>query len=366
MIEKEEGLKRTKSLQEFFKLILRVVNVIIVIVTIIAYCGKNQDPSKFNVLYFLSLILPALFFINIFSIILKMILRRKISFFLLVQFIVIIVLGKDLIGINLKKEEQDNGLKIISYNVRGFNFFTKNINSIYSIKNEIDKLNPDFICMQEYLYFTDTAKINFYNLIRDEYPYYFISKTKSYNAYNGLAIFSKYEIINEDELYYKDKPFAQFLDIVVNNDTLGLINTHLHSTYFNQISQNYINSDLLFNSNSKKIIETSFGELIENVKVRTSQIENIKNKIQKKKDSYILCGDFNESNFTYNYTLLKGDLCDSFQESGFGYSSTYKGLMNIFCTDYILYTNKIESVQYNSPNLNFSDHNPVIMSFIIK
>ena len=82
MIEKEEGLKRTKSLQEFFKLILRVVNVIIVIVTIIAYCGKNQDPSIFIVLYFLSLIIPALFFIIIFIIILILILSRTISFFL--------------------------------------------------------------------------------------------------------------------------------------------------------------------------------------------------------------------------------------------------------------------------------------------
>ncbi|UYU38092.1 endonuclease, partial [Bacteroides sp. DH3716P] len=65
---------------------------------------------------------------------------------------------------------------------------------------------------------------------------------------------------------------------------------------------------------------------------------------------------------SYVYHTIKGDkLQDGFQRSGHGYMYTFKYFKHLLRIDYILHSPELNSTDYFSPDLNYSDHNPVVM-----
>ena len=64
----------------------------------------------------------------------------------------------------------------------------------------------------------------------------------------------------------------------------------------------------------------------------------------------------------YVYHTVKGDkLQDGFQTSGHGYMYTFKFFKHLLRIDYILHSPELNSTDYFSPDLTYSDHNPVVM-----
>ena len=70
----------------------------------------------------------------------------------------------------------------------------------------------------------------------------------------------------------------------------------------------------------------------------------------------ILCGDFNDTPFSYTYHRIKGDLTDCFIESGSGLGKTYFGQFPSFRIDYILHSKGLTSRSYTTHSEDFSDH----------
>ena len=97
-----------------------------------------------------------------------------------------------------------------------------------------------------------------------------------------------------------------------------------------------------------------------NNELRKMQINVICDSIAKIDTPIILCGDFNDIPLSYLYNKTSRILKDSFLESGFGYMYTYKHLKKLLRIDYVFHSNELRSVKYYSPNLPFSDHNPVV------
>jgi endonuclease/exonuclease/phosphatase family metal-dependent hydrolase len=79
-----------------------------------------------------------------------------------------------------------------------------------------------------------------------------------------------------------------------------------------------------------------------------------------------VCGDFNDTPMSYDYSTLSDGLNDAFIEHGTGYRSTFRPMRSLLCIDYILYSNGIKAYSYEADkSATLSDHLPLRVQFKI-
>ena len=98
----------------------------------------------------------------------------------------------------------------------------------------INKQNPDVLLIQEY-YKNDSIQLN--------YPYKYV-KAKNEKDKSGLAIFSKYPILNNGSLDFKNTSNnVIYSDILYKRDTIRFYNIHLQSLQINPDEENFGQKD---------------------------------------------------------------------------------------------------------------------------
>ena len=243
----------------------------------------------------------------------------------------------------------NNSLKIMSYNVRLFNKYSwiENTNVPDKILRFIDSKKPDLICFQEYS--VEDAP-NF-----KQYPYEFIHKTKI-GGNSGLAIFSKFKIVNQGFINFEDSNNgAIFSDIIIKNDTIRIYNIHLESLRMNLSDKN------------KLSIDESNGIPLKLNRVFDKQIDQIKLfQTFDKKNFFpsIICSDINNSQFSEVYNKIKGEKVDGFKSKGGGLGATFNYKIFPFRIDYIFLDQKFKIYQFETfSKVDYSDHKPIMAEF---
>ena len=110
-------------------------------------------------------------------------------------------------------------------------------------------------------------------------------------------------------------------------------------------------------------IEAAFHmafQMKKNFVKRATQADYIRQMLDAGEGPVIICGDFNDTPASYTYRTVKGDLTDGFRDCGSGFGYTFRQLKRIFRIDYIIYSPDFKGVTYDSPNLDYSDHKPVV------
>jgi endonuclease/exonuclease/phosphatase (EEP) superfamily protein YafD len=187
----------------------------------------------------------------------------------------------------------------------------------------------------------------------------------------GHAVFSKYPLQN-DIRYPLDSSYYNLLsmDVIVDSARIFNLNvTHLASVRFAENDINYIESlkekgtQVEINQKSKSIIYR-----LRNAFSMRARQANLIDSIKDETDyPIIICGDFNDVPGSYVYQKVKGDLQDPFVTKGFGFGRTYRNIMPTLRIDYILFDGEhLQPKTYRSPNVNLSDHRPVIVDFSFK
>jgi endonuclease/exonuclease/phosphatase (EEP) superfamily protein YafD len=74
----------------------------------------------------------------------------------------------------------------------------------------------------------------------------------------------------------------------------------------------------------------------------------------------IICGDMNNSAYSYVYRNIKGKLKDSFEEAGTGFGQTYKFKYYPARIDYIFADEMIVKEFQSFPEMKDSDHFPIM------
>ena len=73
----------------------------------------------------------------------------------------------------------------------------------------------------------------------------------------------------------------------------------------------------------------------------------------------IICGDFNNTAFSYVYRKIKGDLKDAFKEAGNGFGRTHEFQFIPMRIDFILTDEAFAINGFKSYSEHFSDHYPI-------
>ncbi|WAC03292.1 endonuclease/exonuclease/phosphatase family protein [Lacinutrix neustonica] len=74
----------------------------------------------------------------------------------------------------------------------------------------------------------------------------------------------------------------------------------------------------------------------------------------------IVCGDFNNTAFSYVYKKIKGDLKDTFKVAGNGFGRTYNFKFFPMRIDFILVDKAFSINGFKTYNVQYSDHYPVM------
>ncbi len=328
-------------------------NVLLAVLTLLGYLLPYLAPKLFPFLSVLTLVLPALLIANLLFIA-YWALQFKRQFLLSA---IIFILGYTFFAKfyrftgEIKPHEEDD-FTVLSYNVRLFNLFDwiKGQNVSENIKRFIEEQNPDIICFQEY---SKSAKFEF-----GDYKFRHIvmhgNKIKT-----GQAIFSKYRIIDQGEIMLPQSDNnVVYADIVKNKDTIRVYSMHLQSI---NISPD-INEKI--DENRSKLI---FGRISKAFREQQVQSELIKSHMKDFKGKKIICGDMNNSAFSYVYRNVRGDLKDAFVEAGRGFGATYNYKYYPARIDYILVDDVFDVKEFTTfSNFKNSDHYPVKVRLQIK
>ena len=326
----------------FIDKLLVVANSIVAAISLVAFLSYFISPNSISLVSFIGLSIPFLLIINIFFIIFWLIRLKKQFLISTVVLLIGIQYVTKLYSFSEKKVLLTDDIKIMSYNVRMFNLYNwiENEGVDQSIYEFINNQKPDILCIQE---FNPKAKLGF------NFPYKYIKRSEK-NGQFGHAIFSKYRIINSESLNFLNSGNNTiFADIVKNKDTFRVYNVHLESLKINPKNENF----------NQEISEKLRIRLENSFKKQANQAELI---IQHQKQSNfksIICGDFNNTAFSYVYKQLKRDKNDAFEIAGQGFGKTYDFQFPLRI-DFILTDKNITVNNFKTFNIDYSDHYPIM------
>lgn len=248
------------------------------------------------------------------------------------------------------KRIQEDGLEIMTFNVREFNDLEQmnqpNIDSL--IVDFIESENPDIICLQEAPHYLKSHRSE----VLKSFDYKFIDFVYGEPSDRVIqAVYSKYPIVNTKIIDFpKSYNSAMYADVLIAEDTVRLFNLHLESLKITP------RVSAIQKENSKKLL----GRLHNAFVKQMQQAKIVEEYIEATDLPTIVVGDFNNTQFSSVYQTIKGDMTDTFIDKGKGFGKTY-GLFNYpMRIDYILADDSFEVLEHKNYDVELSDHYPVL------
>jgi endonuclease/exonuclease/phosphatase family metal-dependent hydrolase len=325
--------------------IIFVFNSIGAILLFLSYILPYLPPKTFSVLSVLSLGVVFLIILNILFFLFWLIRLKK----QMILSLVVLLMGYIFYGSLYKFSssesiENANNIKVMNYNVRMFNLYKWIPQKGVDIKilDFIKKESPDILSIQEY---HPNQNIDF-SFFKYKYENLSGKKLKS-----GQVIFSKFPIVNSGSIEFPETSNnAIYADIVKGKDTIRVYNVHLESMHINT------NVDSLKKEKSERL----FKRIGKTFEMQQSQTELFLSHKAKCKYKIILCGDFNNTAFSYVYRKIREDLTDTFKEAGNGFGRTYDFKFFPIRIDFILTDEAFSVNGFKVYNEHYSDHYPIM------
>ena len=330
-----------------------VLNIILIVVTFIAYVLPFLAPKIFPLLSVVTLFMPVFFILNAFFFLYwGLQLKKRMMLSGLVLLIGITFINKFYKFTSKEYTESENDFVVMSYNVRLFNLFKwqDKADIPETILAFINDKNPDILCVQEY---SNSAHIDL-----KVYPHRTIFMDGD-QIKTGQAIFSKYPILDQGKIVFPNSNNnVVYADIKRGKDIIRVYNMHLQSIKIspdvNEISDNI---DVI----DKEKSQAMFMRISKAFKQQQQQAEILKENLKECEYPVIICGDMNNSAFSYVYRIIKGRLRDSFEEAGKGFGQTYRFKYYPARIDYIFADRIMQVKKFETfPEFDNSDHFPIM------
>jgi len=220
------------------------------------------------------------------------------------------------------------------------------------------------ICFQEF-FSRKRGEYNFRKLIlqilETEHYYFKPSTDNGYEAM-GMAIFSKFPIVDKGNIQFAKKMNwneAVYADIRKGDQTFRVYNVHFQSISFQPEDYRYlkkVTSEIDTDVESSKKI----GYRLKNAFLkRSNQARLLKEHTEKSPHPYIIAGDFNDTPISYTVKTISRGMNNGFREMGSGFGVTYNGAFPNFQIDYIFTSPEFTVKNYLIIKKKLSDHYPV-------
>lgn len=346
------------------------INIFTLLLLLSSFLSWGVSPARTLIFAYLGLAFPFILTVNLLLLVFWCIISKwKIVLFNIIVLAICYSPITTYFPINIFSGTPPEGsIKILSYNVRGFNWeLNKKWNADMPMVQYLKSVDADIICMQEYVVSTSDKHASTRNLqkVLKVYPYYSVIPLRPSNGrYEyGLACFSKYPIksILSIPIVSSDNGVALY-KIEVNGKIITVINNHLESNRLTSADKK-LYKDFLRARDSHKLDEVT--QSLENklgsaFRKRAPQVNMVARYVEEQTtDAVIVCGDFNDSPISYSYKTIKKDLLDSYAETGFGPGITYHENYFWFRIDFIMHSRNLKAYKCTVDKVKFSDHYPI-------
>jgi len=324
--------------------LIHAIPILLLILTLVSYVCVFIPPERFwpSVIFTFG-VLP-LIFLNLILLII-FVLKKKKSF---IWPLIALVAGIFFIKISIHFQINEitppakEHINILSFNADFFHLGRKANDPSTELIGWLANDSSSIKCIQEYITYNTKPEWDVNRQITAqgyEKHTYIYENSEEYQR--GLAIFSRYPIVNQGTLLFneKSKNNCIYIDVEVSGDTIRIYNLHLSS-----LSISRINNKNLF----------KYGWYLKNVilKLKNGAIKHsneINLLIKHTSDCpypFIICGDFNETPYSYNYLKLRKHFSNSFEKAGSGFGFSFNGRLFFLRIDHHFVSNGVRPIKY--------------------
>lgn len=286
-------------------------------------------------------------------------LRKKkgfLSFLALVATVASIwVFSKDL-NVPRRNNHADANLKVISFNVKNFNFDHHQVDSVYKL---LAPIGADVICFQEFRnYEVGEDTIRALEYLSDKLGLETNIHFRPGKHYQGVALLSRYPIVAFDTLYQDpDNANNGFLATLAHPDCqFGVGIFHLNSFRFTPATKE---EDKLW-SRAKYLLKASWQTLPE----QKLQIDKVIQKVENYPNPLILAADMNAVPHSALVQPFSQRFQDAFRKKGSGLGWTFPLTQSLGVRiDYHWVSKDLEISDFDVIKKGQSDHYPILGSY---
>lgn len=346
---------------------------IIALITCFAYWCAYLPPNRYEGVGFVAMTIPFWLLVNsviiVWSILTRQFLRAIPSLFCLIVGFQFVRATYAFPFLAEKKQKAD--FTLINYNVHSWDAHSRLPKQDKElIRKQMSRgvamQDADIVCFQEYLegYMrTDITRL----MRKNGFKYDFFSPSLSgwTRERGGMIIFSKYPIVGTKAFRRKKLDANQILysDILTPKGVIRVFNVHLQS---NRISEAYFDPDQK-STQVKRSIYLVVKKVGWALAQRAEQITLLEREIKASPFPVIVCGDFNDTPYSYGYTRMQRLLKNSFEVAGSGTGFTFNGFLPFLRIDHQFADKRLKAQSFTTLyHLNHSDHFPVKVSYSFK
>lgn len=357
------------AVKGLFYICLVIGTFILAGVTIVAAFTGDASPEDSKIMPLLGLAVPVLLICNLIAALGWGLARRGWAFVPLIAFFCNWNFLTSVFQYHSTPGETPGAkyLKIATYNVHNFGNEITGY-SCKEIARFMQQEKVDVLCFQE---FGDNKEFPTDSIRKalSHWQHVLIPSEDSVRGVLPIAVFSRYPLKNERFISYPESSNCSMMcDVVMDTDTVRLINNHLQTTSVSQKRRKWEREMATDDTRrevqaTKEVAET----LHENFVKRAEQTRIIGALAKESPYPVMVCGDFNSIPSSYTYHYLNDFLKDGFRTAGNGYMYTFRYGKKLLRIDYIFHSPDLKGISYYSPTQEFcSDHNPVLMEVEIK
>lgn len=359
------------TISKLVKPVFIAVNVINAILLLSGTYSYIIDPRIGWILAITTLVFPVslvamavLFIIGIFS-------RMKIWRLAMISLLLSIPAILKTIAFHLpyKPQTKNNAaLRILTWNSGLMNITAPDADSAKKgnrlLFEEMKKLRPDIICIQEFLTSQwPGSEYNYMDSIKDMGYHYVFFSEDHFNAADffqrGTILFSRFPVTDSSVIRFP-KPFAGSLlraGIAVNGDTVDVFSTRLQSINFGANEYESLSKVKSISPVALKGSKSILQKLKRGYYYRSEQIRLVKESIKASQRKHIFTGDMNDVPCSYAYAQVKGNMQDVWLKKGSGFGRTFRRISPTLRIDYIFCDDHFEILQTKRITTSGSDHN---------
>lgn len=369
MKDKDKKGKKRSFTRRVISLIMALVAVLGVVMAAMSWLSCLVSPAKAPILQFFGMAFWPIFAFNVVVLVLLAVARSK-KFFLALLAILVSLPGL-LKSYSFGKASDEDGIKVMSYNVHIFQDRSGNRNAeefADDIVKMVRRESPDVLCLQEFSsYISQKSRVYCMMKFAAEVGFEHIYYNDENDNLGRNVIFSNYPL----------KPLSSNLSSR-SNDVNGIMvevdagekgrfavaDVHLLSF---KVTDKELDELLVDNSDSevtKKRGKSLFNKMAYAFEHRASDAIDMLATMPKEDIPVIVCGDFNDTPVSYVcQKMTHAGFSDAFIKSGHGIGATYLGKLPWFRIDYFWINKHVTSLSYSKIDFNGSDHYPIMMRF---
>jgi len=348
-------------------MLLLLINIIVVVSLLFAGLACWVSPVKFLLPSYFGLAFPVILALTLFFLFFWAV---RLKWYFVISLTALLVSYQnvyDTFPLSRKREAPEGAIKVLSYNVHLFDFYTPLAKN--KIIEYIAGSGADIVCLQEFGYSSDSKKDylkknEILEALQKKYPYHHIelAQIKTSRSY-GVATFSKYPILRKARVQYDSKYNSTiYSDVRIQGREVRVFNCHLESNHLTENDRVLIKNlgEEYRNDRINEVVDHLSQKLGRSYKLRAKQADVIAEEISKTDLPIILCGDLNDVPVSYTYTKIRSNrLRDSFTGSGNGYGYTFNEKRFWFRIDHIMHSKDFSAYRFRIDKVDYSDHFPV-------